>query len=162
MDPKTRKVSDDLIALGRMRMPELRAKYAEVFGEQTTSHNAAFLRKKVAWRIQELAQGGLTERVQARIEELGRDAPLRQRPRAASESPPVVYGGRDARLPPPGTVLRRQYKGAVHDVTITETGFVYRGVIHASLSAVARAITGTSWNGMLFFGLQARKRTEAA
>ena len=69
---------------------------------------------------------------------------------------------RDQRLPPPGGVLRREYKGAVHEVTVAEGGFVYRDVTYASLSAVAKAITGTSWNGMLFFGLATRRRKEAA
>ena len=168
MDPKTRKVGEALIALGRMKMAELRAKYAEVFGGETTSHNAAFLRKKIAWRIQELAEGGVTERAQARLAELGRDAPLRERPPVVrGEHPPasaaaIAHAMRDQRLPPPGGVLRREYKGAVHEVTVAEGGFVYRDVTYASLSAVAKAITGTSWNGMLFFGLATRRRKEAA
>ena len=168
MDPKMRKVGEALIALGRMKMAELRAKYAEVFGEETTSHNAAFLRKKIAWRIQELAEGGVTERARARIAELGRDAPLRERPPTArGEHPPasaaaIAHAMRDQRLPPPGGVLRREYKGAVHEVTVADGGFLYRGVMYASLSMVAKVITGTTWNGMLFFGLATRKRKEAA
>jgi hypothetical protein len=168
MDPKMRRVGDALIALGRMKMAALRAKYVEVFGGETTSHNAAFLRKKIAWRIQELAEGGLTERARARIAELGRDAPLRERPPTArGEHPPALAAAianstRDQRLPPPGGVLRREYKGAVHEVKVAEGGFVYGGVTYASLSMVAKVITGTAWNGMLFFGLATRKPRQAA
>ncbi len=168
MDPKMREVGEALIALGRMKMAELRAKYAEVFGGETTSHNAAFLRKKIAWRIQELAEGGVTERVKARIAELGRDAPLRERPpavrgeHAPTSTATIAHALRDQRLPPPGGVLRREYKGAVHEVTVVEGGFLYRGVTYASLSMVAKVITGTTWNGMLFFGLATRRRKEAA
>ncbi|HEY3821793.1 MAG TPA: DUF2924 domain-containing protein [Polyangiaceae bacterium] len=168
MDPKMRKVGDALIALGRMKMAELRAKYTEVFGGDTTSHNAAFLRKKIAWRIQELAEGGVTERAKARIAALGRDAPLRERPpavhgdHAPTSTATIAHVLRDQRLPPPGGVLRREYKGTVHEVTVAEGGFLYRGVTYASLSMVAKVITGTTWNGMLFFGLATRRRKEAA
>jgi hypothetical protein len=165
IDAKTRKVSDELIALATMGMDRLRAKYAEVFDEQTTSHNAAYLRKKIAWRTQELAFGGLSERVQARLDALARNAPLRQRPPAADgpvAQRTVIPVSRDPRIPPPGDVLRREYAGVAHEVTVADGGFVYRGVTYASLSMVAKVITGTTWNGMLFFGLAKRKRKEAA
>ena len=105
MDPKTRKVGEALIALGRMKMAELRAKYAEVFGGETTSHNAAFLRKKIAWRIQELAEGGVTERAKARIAELGRDAPLRERPREIALLARTFLDAARARLGRPPTTI---------------------------------------------------------
>ncbi len=169
MESDIRSITKELAALGKMNMEALRARYAEAFGEATTSHNAAYLRKKIAWRIQELAQGGLTERAQARIAELQRSAPLRERPAAAGVGAATAaattvarQAARDPALPPPGTVLRKVYKGTVHEVTAAEGGFVYRGKTYASLSTIARAITGTTWNGRLFFGLTTRKRKEAA
>lgn len=164
-----KKVTEQLAALGRMNMPALRAKYEEAFGQTTGSHNAAFLRKKIAWRIQERAEGGLTERVLARIAQLQQSSPLRERPRSgeAAATPAVVAdavarAARDPALPPPGAVLRRVYRGTPHEVTVTPGGFSYRGQSYASLSAIARVITGTTWNGKLFFSLTTRKRKEAS
>jgi hypothetical protein len=169
MNGGIRDVSRELVALSRMGMAALRAKYREVFGEETTSHNAPHLRKKIAWRIQELAQGGLDERVQARIKAIQETAPLRERPRAgkaatvaAEAAEAVDRVARDTSLPPVGTVLRKDYRGQVHEVGVAQGGFVYRGKTFTSLSAIAKAITGTSWNGRLFFGLTSRKRKEAA
>jgi hypothetical protein len=158
-------IARELAALGKMRMQQLRAKYREAFGEATTSHNAAYLRKRIAWRIQELAEGGLSERARARIAELQQGAPLRERPplvdaRAAAAA--VARTSRDPALPPAGTVLRRAHKGRNHEVTVQEDGFLYRGKKYTTLSAVAKAITGTTWNGRLFFGLTTRKKKEAA
>jgi hypothetical protein len=56
----------------------------------------------------------------------------------------------------PGTILTREYRGEVHQVTVLDRGFEYRGTVHRSLSGIARAITGTQWNGNLFFGLRKR------
>ena len=169
MQSEFKNVTEQLSALGHMNMPALRAKYEEAFGEPTSSHNAAFLRKKIAWRIQERAEGGLTQRVRARIAELQQSAPLRERPRsAASAAAPAPSAGtvaraaRDPALPPVGTLLRRVYQGRPHDVTVTEGGFAYRGKTYPSLSTIAKVITGTTWNGRLFFGLTTRKRKEEA
>jgi hypothetical protein len=143
-------------------MQALRAKYREAFGEETTSHNAAYLRKKIAWRIQELAQGGLSDRVRARIAKLQRDVPLRERPPMVEDPAATAAAPRDPALPPAGTVLRRAHKGRTHEVTVLEDGFLHQGTTYETLSAVAKAITGTTWNGRLFFGLTTRKRKEAA
>ncbi|MGH7294586.1 MAG: DUF2924 domain-containing protein [Polyangiaceae bacterium] len=168
MEQRICNVTRELSALGRMNMVALRAKYRESFGEETTSHNAAYLRKKLAWRIQELAEGGLTERTRARLEELARSAPARERPPSgAGPVPPARRAPpsdalRDPALPPPGGILRRVYEGTSHEVTVAEDGFVYRGKTYKSLSTIAKVITGTTWNGRLFFGLTTRKRKEAA
>ena len=159
----------EIAALGRMTMPELRAKYREAFGEPTTSHNAAYMRKKIAWRIQELAHGGLSVRAKARVKALQEKAPLRERPPAGSAAvttadavEAVERVARDPALPAVGSVLRREQGGEVHEVTVAQGGFVYRGKTYTSLSTIAKAITGTTWNGRLFFGLTSRKRKEAA
>ncbi len=169
MNGGVRDVTRELLALGRMTMSELRAKYREALGEETASRNAPYMRKKIAWRIQELAQGGVSERAQARIKAIQQTAPLRERPpapRAASTTAAVVEAvervARDPALPAIGTVLRKEHRGQVHEVTVAQGGFVYRGKTYSSLSAIAKAITGTSWNGRLFFGLISRRRKEAA
>nr|NIM18730.1 DUF2924 domain-containing protein [Candidatus Latescibacterota bacterium]NIM64471.1 DUF2924 domain-containing protein [Candidatus Latescibacterota bacterium]NIO00624.1 DUF2924 domain-containing protein [Candidatus Latescibacterota bacterium]NIO27025.1 DUF2924 domain-containing protein [Candidatus Latescibacterota bacterium]NIO54550.1 DUF2924 domain-containing protein [Candidatus Latescibacterota bacterium] len=58
--------------------------------------------------------------------------------------------------PAPGTILTREYRGEVHQVIVLEKGFEYDGKVYRSLSGIARAITGTQWNGYLFFGLKKR------
>ena len=135
---------------------ELAEKYLALFGQAARSRNKDFLRKRLAWRIQELAEGGLSERALTRIEELGVDALVSWRSRAragthASPRPPSEGAVRDPRLPSVGTVIRRVHSTTDHSVTILDEGFEYRGERFRSLSKIARVITDTPWNGYLFF-----------
>ena len=112
-------VAVHLAALGAMTVAELRSKYENVFGEPTRSHNKDYLRKKIAWRIQEIAEGGLSERARARINELAVGAPDHwQAParRRMAANGRAENAQRDSRLPVAGTVLSRTYKGAEHEV----------------------------------------------
>src|SRR3954462_8597727 len=147
-----------------MGVTALRDKYLEVFGEPSRSGNKAYLFKKLAWRLQSLAEGGLSERAKRRAEELARDADLRTTvPRPPMETVDAAArtvvlkapssDGRD-RLPIPGTVLTRTYRGTHVAVTVMSDGtFDYAGQTYRSLPAIARAVTGSHWNGYLFFGL---------
>ncbi|WP_434345656.1 DUF2924 domain-containing protein [Myxococcus virescens] len=161
-------VPQQLAALASMSVPDLAEKYLEVYGEPTRSRNRDYLKKRLAFRIQELAEGGLSSRAVARISELGDKLPERWRMRQVEETkhsapaPPAAADGRaapadgrDARLPPPGTVLTRVFKGTQHKVTVREGGIEYEGQLHRSLSSVAKLITGTAWNGFTFFGIKA-------
>ena len=154
--------------LGSMTAGELRDRFHEVYGEPTRSRNKVYMRKKIAWQIQALAEGGLSQRALDRIEELAPLAPVRWRPNLKDIHVPAVEPagqrrGRDPRLPPAGTHITREHKGKVFKVHVLERGFVYEGQQYASLSKVARAITSTHWNGFLFFGLTEKKsRGEAA
>jgi hypothetical protein len=159
-------LAQQLAALRGMTVGQLRERYREAFGEPTRSRNKDYLRKKVAWRIQELAEGGLSDRARARIEELAPDAPTRWRAsRGSGASAPAAMAeegqGRDPCLPAPGTALTREYGGVEHQVTVLDDGFEYRGVRHRSLSKIAFEITGTRWNGLLFFRLKRRLRKAA-
>jgi hypothetical protein len=162
-------MNQKLAALQTMGVTQLRAKYLEVFGEPTRTGNKAYLYKKLAWRIQSLAEGGLSERARRRAEELARDADIRTTvpkapvttagaaQRTVTLAAPVA-DGRD-RLPIPGTVLTRSYKGRHVAVTVMANGtFDYDGQTYNSLSAIAKAVTGSHWNGHLFFGLTTLKR----
>ncbi len=151
-------------ALRTMTVNEPRAKYREVFGEETRSRHKEFLWKRIAWRLQALEEGDISERARRRAAELANDADVRVRaPRGAfgdgSAPPPdrtqthVVGRVRDHRLPLPGTLPTREYKGRVLTVTVIDSGFEYEGLVFRSLSAVAREIPGSRWNGFLFFGL---------
>jgi hypothetical protein len=144
-----------LEALEKMSVAELRDKWLEAYGEPTTAGNKAYLKKRLAWRIQELAEGGLSDRARERIQELVADAPICWR---APKSDAGAGEGRDPRLPEPGTVLTRSHGGVEHRVTVLEDGFEYEGQTYDTLSRVAKVITGLHWNGYLFFNLKRRSR----
>jgi hypothetical protein len=155
-------VGQQLAELQRLTTPQLRDRYAEVFGEHTPANNRTWLRKRIAWRIQALAEGGLSERARQRAAELANDADLRLNPplppRTANPAPlpPPIRtepAATDRRLPPPGTILTRAYKGATLQVQVLPRGFAYEGQVFKSLSALAKAITGSHCNGFWFFGL---------
>jgi len=167
--PQDASVDAQLEALTTMTVTQLRHRYAEVFGEPTTSGNRQWLFRRVAWRIQALAYGGLSERARHRAAELARDADIRvQAPRAIVQQRPTnasnrvltltgkVVASSDIRLPPPGSVLRRTWKGTEHEVTVLPSGFEYRGATYRSLSAVATAISGSHWNGFAFFNINGK------
>jgi hypothetical protein len=159
-------VAADLAALQQMTSTDLAEKYVALFDAPPRSRNRDFLRKRLAWRIQELAEGGLSERALARIEELGPAAlaSWRRPARAGVAASPLETTARDPRLPPAGTVLTRTHGTTEHSVTVLDGGFEYRGERYRSLSKIARVITGTPWNGYLFFfgrahGTKARSAT---
>lgn len=158
--------------LEALAVAQLRARYAEVFDEPTRSGNRQWLVRRIAWRLQALAEGDLSERARRRAVELARDADIRLRP-PVDRGPALgadvrsttcqVAKRADERLPIPGSVLTRMFKGAEYRVTVLQDGFEYDGAIYRSLSAVAATITGSHWNGYHFFGLtkpQKRKRKE--
>ena len=145
----------------RLRVSELRAKFAAVFGEPTPSHNKIWLVKRIVWRLQALAEGDLSERARRRAAELIADADLRlSAPPARSttsdpapEQAPMLRVPADHRLPRPGTILTRRYKGRTLQVEILEHGFAFDDQVYRSLSAVAKAVTGSHCSGHCFFRL---------
>ena len=154
-------LAQELVNLGSLTVRQLRARYATLFGEATRVGNKAWLVKRIAWRLQALAEGDLSERARRRAAELANDANLRlspPRPRstvpvAAADRPARLPGKRNHRLPPAGTILTRLYKGTTLQVRVLEHGFVYEGTFYPSLSAMAKAITGAHCSGHLFFHL---------
>lgn len=147
----------ELASVARMNTPELLAKYLELFGEPSRSRNKNHLRRRLSWRLQELAEGGLAPRALELITALGDELPERWRQRMAKEPPPPT-ADRDPRLPPAGTQLSRVYRGATHTVVVCDDGVDYQGTRYRSLSAVAKQITGTAWNGFTFFGVSPTRR----
>jgi Protein of unknown function (DUF2924) len=146
-------------ALEHMTVAELRARYAEVFGETTRAGHRAWLIKRIAWRLQALAEGDLSERARRRAAELANDANLRlappkNNPAQPGEHLPVLSTHKiDKRLPPPGSMLVRPYKGRTLHVRVLTQGFEFEGTRYRSLSAVAKVVTGCHCNGFLFFRL---------
>lgn len=147
-----------LAVLDAMTVSELQAKWQEVFGDPPAGRNREHLCKRIAWRIQELAEGGLSEPAEQQIGKLNQgDLPVlgaRPKPAPAPDPEPQPPDPtRDPRLPPPGGVLRKLHKGVEHEVRVLDKGFEYAGKHYRSLSGVAKAITGAHWNGPLFFNL---------
>ncbi len=148
--------------LQEMSVGELREKWRKLYGEEPRSRHRVWLWKRLAWRIQELEYGGLSERAKKRLEELMPTAELALRvPRdfLKGVEPGPSRAVRDKRIPPPGTVLLRNYKGQGIVVTVLENGFEWEGREYRSLSAIAKEVTGAHWNGVRFFNLT-RKDTK--
>jgi hypothetical protein len=149
---------NEVATLERLSVGQLRQRFAELFGETTHASNRTWLVKRILWRLQALAEGDLSERARRRAAELARDADLRLNPpqsKANTTTPPPqpasISAPLDQRLPPPGTILTRPYKGQLMQVQVLTDGFAYAGRIFPSLSAVAKAITGSHTNGYHFF-----------
>ncbi len=163
-------IEEQVADLGRMTVTRLRQKYAEVFGEETRSNNRQFLFRRIAWRIQALAEGGLSERARRRALEIANDADLRIRaPRQKATAPEAflkitakVPKALDQRLPPPGAWLEREYRGHRVAIKIRVGGFEFEGRVYKSLSAAVNEATGGRWNGYKFFGLPAPAEVDSA
>lgn len=154
-------VGKEVAALKRLTMKGLRARYAEAFGEETNANNKGWLIKRIAWRLQALAEGDLSERARQRAAELANDADLRLSPPRVKTAPAptdctqaaaLAVSG-DDRVPLPGTILTRDYKGRTLQVQVLPRGFEFEGQIFKSLTAVAKAITGQHCSGFYFFRL---------
>ena len=153
-------VDKEVAALQRMTVGQLRQKFAEVFDESTRAGNKTWLVKRIAWRLQSLVEGDISERARQRAVELANDADLRtsapKAPKAAPAMPERTTAGTiaiesDDRLPPAGTILVREYKGRTLLVRVLPHGFEFEGEVFKSLSAVAKKITGQHCNGFHFF-----------
>ena len=158
----TLNVEQELAALRRMSVDELRSRYAEVFGEITNGRHKDWLVRRIIYRLQVLDEGDLSERARRRAAELANDADLRRRPPQAPEAPPdaprrtktaQVPTSGDSSLPLPGTTIIRIYKGQTLHVKVLPAGFEFEGQAYKSLSAVAKKITGSHTSGNLFFRL---------
>lgn len=162
----TLRIEKEVAAMERMTVGELQIKYADVFGDATQARNKQWLIKRIAWRMQSLAEGDLSERARQRARELANDADLRvttpRESKPAQDAPErtktlACSVAEDTRLPLPGTTITRPYKGRVIEVKVLRDGFEYDGEIYKSLSAVAKVITGTHWNGYHFFNIEKKE-----
>ena len=131
-------IRNELLKIQTMNEDELRREWRQMLGTPSPPLSPAFLRRKLAYKIQERQFGGLAEDDKKKIEVLG-DAPKPKRNPAG-----IVVG----------TILERIWKGKKYTVIAREDGFELNGQPYRSLSGVANAITGTSWNGKKFFGVK--------
>ena len=159
---KTTTLHDEIESLRHLTAGRLREKYLEVFGEESRSGHKQFLFRRIAWRIQANALGGLSERARQRALEIADDADLRIRaPKNFLQMPldetrtseSRCLASADPRLPLDGSDLKRHFRGKDIVVRVREEGFEHGGRLYPSLSAAVRAATGTRWNGFAFFAL---------
>ena len=146
VDKKMPTVLQQVAELNDLDLPGLRQRWRELFGSEPPSYGRAMIMKRLAYRIQELAYGGLGDDVRDRMESIYQAAGYDDMGRKGHIKKPVG--------PVPGTLLIREWKGRRHEVSALENGFEYRGRRFRSLSAIAAHITGTKWNGPAFFGLR--------
>jgi hypothetical protein len=160
--------------LRRASLEDLREKFRAVFHEETRCRHREHLFRRIAWRLQALAEGDLSERARLRANAIAQDADLRSvAPKdfflVADQPVRTTPSNRnrreaDGRLPLPGVLLSRKWKGRTILVEVLAKGFRYENSHYSSLSAIAVAVTGTRWSGLAFFGLTSPgrgKRKEA-
>jgi hypothetical protein len=153
-------VHKEIEALRIQKTKALKARYRELFGEEARSSNHAHLFRRIAWRLQALAEGDLSERARERAADLATDVNLRLRPslqfwqELANAETRSGHGRRDPRLPAIGTTLERKYQDRTIRVKVLKDGFEHDGKQYESLSSIASSVTGTRWNGFSFFGLK--------
>ena len=153
----------EIESLRRATLASLREKYREIFHEEARSRHREHLFRRIAWRLQALAEGDLSQRARGRALQIAQDADLRTvAPRdfftVGGERVQTTPGDRnrrqhDSRLPLAGALLSRKWKGRTILVEVLAKGFRYENRHYPSLSAIAVAVTGTRWNGLAFFGL---------
>jgi hypothetical protein len=136
-----------IAALKDKSTAELRETWRELFGREAPVLGRRYLEDRIAYRLQELRFGGLSDRARRKLDAL------------ADQLEPKAAHRRDPGRLLPGTELRRQWQGTEHVIRVREHDFEYNGRPYRSLSAVARAITNTRWNGWLFFGLRHSGKT---
>jgi hypothetical protein len=138
-----------LAALKTTPTPKLKEQWRLLFDKEPPLFNRQYIESRLAYRIQELAYGGLKPETVRRLEKLGEelDGGSKVKRHVRADSRPIS-----------GTRLIREYKGVEHCVTVRDNDFEYQGRPYKSLSAIARSITGTQWNGLAFFGLKAGRR----
>ena len=142
----TDSVAAKVAALPKTPTPELKQMWRELFDKEPSGFSRSYLISRLAYRIQELAYGGLKPATRTKLDAL------------ADAIDPKTVRRRVIDRPVAGTQLIREWRGVEHTVTVLTDGFEWEGRRYKSLSAVARAITGTRWNGRLFFGLRGSKR----
>jgi hypothetical protein len=134
-------------ALKSAPVADLKQKWRDLFDREPPPYNRRFLESRLAYRIQELAYGGLSTETLERLEEVADE--LEGKPSSRRRSVDAC--------PVAGTRLVREWKDVEHCVTVRQEDFEYQGRPYRSLSAIARHITGTNWNGLVFFGLKSQR-----
>ena len=164
-----RNLRAELNELSRLSIADLGRRYRALTGRAAACSHRGFLLRRVAWHLQADRRGGLSPEALASIQALAESLnPLARRAARARRQGGCSEQGtgndparherqrhhpREIRLPRPGALIRRVYKGREIVVRVLESGFEYEGRQYRSLTAIAKVITSAHWNGLLFFGL---------
>lgn len=149
-------VEEEIEELKKLELPELFARYQEVFGREPRVKDPEWIWKRIAWKLQEIQYGGLSKVAKKRLEELiatihlplpGDRPPERQNRKCDKPRELAI-----------GTVLTRHWKGREIRVRVIDQGYEWNNTRYKSLTALAEMITGSHWNGRIFFGLRSRKK----
>jgi hypothetical protein len=132
-------IMTQIVQLPTMATPDLVTLWTSIFDVPPHNKNKVFLIRKIAWRLQELAYGGLSDDTQIKIRNM-HDLTAKKTIKK--------------NLPPIGTILEREHGHETHRVTVLRDGFEYRQCKYKSLTKIATHITGTKWSGPRFFGLK--------
>ena len=154
---------DEIAHLATLTARDLERRHEMLFGRKPETNHRQFLFRKIAWRLQADRESGLSESTKQLAAAISQEAPLRTRiitsvAKQLAGLPPeqtattVLASGHDSRLPMPGGVIVKQFKGETLLVKVTANGFEFRDRRYTSLSAIALDVTGTKWNGFVFFG----------
>jgi hypothetical protein len=152
-DKNRTSVLRQLAALQTMKLPELQEKWRDLYGTEPPNFKSTFLKKRLAYRIQELFYGGLSEDAKSRLAVFAGNDSMANIIRQKGEN----ESSTSRRKILPGTRFFREWNDERYEVVALEKGFEYNGKKFRSLSAVAQEITGTKWNGRLFFGVTKRR-----
>ena len=150
-----------LAELSELTIGQLAAKYERLFGEKCRSRNRRYVQRRVAWKMQADDEGGLSEQAILRATVLAGESllrvtpprPKKQKKDVPDTAPASAPTNWDVRIPPPGQIIERHYKGKLLCVVVLTDGFEFEGERYKSLTSVARAITGSHCNGFYFFKL---------
>ncbi len=152
----------ELDRLARMQPSELQQLHERLFGCAVSSGNSELARRRIARRLQSEGEGGLPESARQHALAIAKESNLRVH--VPSGSRPLhatamgIVSDHDSRLPMPGSIIVKKHRSRTILVRVLDFGFEYDGRRFASLSAIAKEITGTKWNGFLFFGLVKENR----
>ena len=152
-DAQQNSVLKQIDELNRMSMDQLRKRWRDLLGTDPGRLGRHYLVRRLAYRIQELVYGGLSREARQKLASIGNGGD------AKSKKPPRKRQVANLQT---GTRLLRDWHGARYEVVVRENGFLYDGKTYRSLSAVARAITGSYWSGNRFFGLTPNSKKEGS
>jgi hypothetical protein len=160
--PMKESLISKIMAMKDLPSKELQERYEALFhGKKSPINNRTYLWRRIAYKMQEIEYGGLPKEAQNKLQELisehdpindkslRHEKVLSETQAIKTKSKPV----RDRRLPIPGTIITKEYKGTKIQVKTLEKGFEYQNKVYRSLTAIAKEITGAHWNGFLFFNI---------
>ena len=148
-------VLQQVTELAGMSYQVLKDRWRSLYGTDPPAYKRQHMIRRLAYRVQELAYGGLSDEAKAELEQIAAEDDFGKEARKKRRKP-------NGTQPIPGTRLIREWNGQRHEVTAVTRGFEYQGRRYRSLSAVAKAITGAHWSGPHFFGLRTPRQAKEA